>query len=76
MLGASIKQIPGWCADLNCAAEIGEAAWALRKLRPSDVESLKKRLKLFEILKGIWTLFRDWTSCDVVSYARALERSY
>lgn len=32
LLGANLDQIPGWCAELHFAAEIGDVAWALRNL--------------------------------------------
>ena len=42
MLGAKLDQIPGWCCDLNCAAEIGETAWALRNQNPAAIKAIKR----------------------------------
>jgi len=42
MLGASLDQIPGWCCDLNCAAEIGETAWALRNQNTAAIKAIKR----------------------------------
>lgn len=33
MLGATIQQMPGWCADLNYAASMGACVWEM--WRPS-----------------------------------------
>lgn len=41
MLGATIQQMPGWCADLNYAASMGACVWEM--WRPSGPRVMEFR---------------------------------
>ena len=44
ILGADLKQMPGWCSDLKYAAALGTGVWHARRPPPARVAELRRAL--------------------------------